>query len=181
MSLDAQGPASRGVSAVADTGGVAKKTVFHRWLYAPARFRLLVGLYPPLLGAGVRVAHIAEDWTDGSIAMRVYPWTSNLHGAAFGGALFSATDVLYGMMLSAQLGRDYEVWTKAASIDFHRPGRGTLRLRVQLSPEEADRIRGQAARDGAAEVIHQVEIVDGSAAVVASAQHTMRVRSRSAN
>lgn len=166
--------------AVTDTGSVTTKTPFHRWLFAPARFRLLVGLYPPLLGAGVRVAYMADDWTDGAISMRVYPWTSNLHGAAFGGALFSATDVLYGMMLAAQLGRDYEVWTKAATIEFHSPGRGTLRLRVQLPPEEAERIRTVAARDGIAEVVHRVEIVDSGAAVVASAQHTMRVRSRSA-
>lgn len=154
------------------------KTVFHGWLYKPSRFRLLVGLYPPLLGAGVRVSHIADDWTSGAITVRVYPWTANLHGAAFGGALFSATDVLYGMMLAAQLGRRFEVWTKAASIDFQAPGRGRLELRVELPHEEAERIRDEATREGVTQVIHHVDIVDSSGTVVAGADHTMRIRLR---
>jgi acyl-coenzyme A thioesterase PaaI-like protein len=155
-----------------------QKTPFHRWLFRPSRFRVLVSLYPPLLGAGVRVSRIADDWTSGSVSLRVYPWTANLHGAAFGGALFSATDILYGMMLAAQLGRRFEVWTKSAQIEFHAPGRGRLRLDVTLTPEEAQTIREQTERDGSSDVIHHVEILDSAGTVVAEATHTMRVRTR---
>ena len=155
-----------------------RKTPFHRWLFRPARFRVLVSLYPPLLGAGVRVSRIADDWSSGTVSLRVYPWTANLHGAAFGGALFSATDILYGMMLAAQLGRRFEVWTKAAQIEFHAPGRGRLHLDVSLTHDEADRIRRDTERDGSSDVIHRVAIVDATGTVVAEATHTMRVRTR---
>ncbi|GAA2052135.1 PaaI family thioesterase [Williamsia deligens] len=155
-----------------------RKTPFHRWLFRPGRFRVLVSLYPPLLGAGVRVSRISDDWTSGVVSLRVYPWTANLHGAAFGGALFSATDILYGMMLAAQLGRRFEVWTKAAHIEFHAPGRGRLRLDVTLTHDEAQTIREQTERDGSSDVIHHVAIVDGAGTVVAEATHTMRVRVR---
>ncbi len=119
-----------------------RKTPFHRWLFRPARFRVLVSIFPPLLGAGVHVSRIADDWTSGTVALRVHPWTANLHGAAFGGALFSATDILYGMMLAAQLGRRFEVWTKSAHIEFHAPGRGRLHLDVTLSPRRPRRSAG---------------------------------------
>jgi acyl-coenzyme A thioesterase PaaI-like protein len=155
-----------------------RKTPFHRWLYRPARFRVLVSLYPPLLGAGVRVSRIADDWTSGTVTLRVHPWTANLHGAAFGGALFSATDILYGMMLAAQLGRRFEVWTKSAQIEFHAPGRGRLHLDVTLSPDETEQIRQDTERDGSSDVVHHVAIVDATGTVVAEATHTMRVRTR---
>ncbi|MEH3154633.1 MAG: DUF4442 domain-containing protein [Gordonia paraffinivorans] len=155
-----------------------RKTPFHRWLFRPARFRVLVSLYPPLLGAGVRVSRISDDWTSGTVSLRVYPWTANLHGAAFGGALFSATDILYGMMLAAQLGRRFEVWTKSAQIEFHAPGRGRLHLDVTLGHDEAQTIRDQTERDGSSDVIHHVAIVDSAGTVVAEARHTMRVRLR---
>ncbi|MGZ8177276.1 DUF4442 domain-containing protein [Williamsia sp. SKLECPSW1] len=154
------------------------KTPFHRWVYEPSRFRRLIGLYPPLLGAGVRVSHISDDWTAGTVTVRVRPWTANLHGSAFGGALFSATDVLYGMMLAAQLGRRFEVWTKAATIEFHAPGTGTLTLAVRLPHDEAAALRETTERDGTTDVVHHVEIVDGRGTVVAEADHTMRIRVR---
>lgn len=154
------------------------KTPFHRWVYAPSRFRRLIGLYPPLLGAGVRVSHISDDWTAGTVTVRVHPWTANLHGSAFGGALFSATDVLYGMMLAAQLGRRFEVWTKAASIEFHAPGTGTLTLQVRLPHDEAESLRARTEQDGSIDVVHHVEIVDARGTLVADADHTMRIRLR---
>ena len=156
----------------------ATKTPLHRWLFRPRRFRLLIGLYPPLLGAGVRVSRIADDWTSGSVAVTVYPWTANLHGAAFGGALFSATDILYGMMLAAQLGREFEVWTKSATIDFRAPGRGSLALDVVVTSAEAQAIRDRAERHGVCDIDHHVTIRDSHGTVVAEATHTLRVRLR---
>ncbi len=154
------------------------KTVFHRWIYAPTRFRRLVALYPPLLGAGIRIPSISDDWTVGEVNVRVYPWTANVHGAAFGGSLFSATDVLYGMMLAAQLGRGFEVWTRSATIDFIAPGRGKLTLRVELPHSETAEIRDRTEREGTSEAVHQADIIDAKGEVVATAHHTMRIRAR---
>ncbi|GAB2661892.1 YiiD C-terminal domain-containing protein [Gordonia jinhuaensis] len=155
------------------------KTVFHRWIHDPAVFPHLVSLYPPLLGSGIRVPRVSRDWTEGTVTMRVRPWTANAHGAAFGGSLFSATDILYGMMLAAQLGKGFEVWTKTASIDFVNPGRGKLTLRVQVTPEEVASIRERAAREGGrTDAQHVAVIVDESGETVATAHHTMRVRMR---
>ena len=45
-------------------------------------------------------------------------------GHAFAGSLFAMTDAFYMLMLMANLGRDYIVWDKAASIRDRKPGKG---------------------------------------------------------
>ncbi|MGZ8177888.1 PaaI family thioesterase [Williamsia sp. SKLECPSW1] len=137
---------------------------------------MLIGLYPPLLGAGIRVTRMSPDWTSGELVLRVHPWTANLHGAAFGGALFSATDVLYGTMLTAQLGHRFQVWTRSATIDFLSPGKGKLMLQVELPRSEAESIRERVERDRSSEAVHRVSIVDAHGTTIAVAQHVLRIR-----
>lgn len=154
------------------------KTMLHRCSASPTAFPVLASLYLPLLGSGIRSRHIAPDWTSGELTMRVAPWTANTHGTAFGGALFAATDVLYGAPLSGQLGGDYQVWTKSATIDFHRPGRGQLTCRVEVPATEADLIRDQLSEQRSTSVVHTALIVDSREKAVVEARHTMSVRRR---
>ena len=152
--------------------------MLHRYSASPSAFPVLASLYPPLLGSGIRIRHIASDWTSGELTMRVAPWTANTNGTAFGGALFAATDVLYGALLSGQLGGGYQVWTKSATIDFHRPGRGRLACRVEVPATEADLIRDQLIEHRSTSVVHTARIADGRGHTVVEARHTMFVRRR---
>ena len=45
------------------------------------------------------------------------------------------------LMLMANLGRDYIVWDKAASIRYRKPGKGTVRAEFRLSDSQIDDIR----------------------------------------
>nr|WP_187354413.1 DUF4442 domain-containing protein [Dietzia aerolata] len=152
--------------------------MLHRYTASPTAFPVLASLYPPLLGSGIRIRRIAPDWTSGELTMRVAPWTANTNGTAFGGALFAATDVLYGALLSGQLGGGYQVWTKSATIDFHRPGRGRLTCQVEVPAMEADMIREQLTEQRSTSVVHTARIADSRGDVVVEARHTMFVRRR---
>ena len=85
--------------------------MLHRYSASPTAFPVLASLYPPLLGSGIRIRHIAPDWTSGELTMRVAPWTANTNGTALRRRVAAATDVLYGALLS---GRSVAVtrWTK---------------------------------------------------------------------
>lgn len=155
------------------------KTLFHRYARSPQAFPVLASLYPPLLGSGIRIREITPDWTRGELSMHVAPWTANTNGTAFGGSLFAATDVLYGALLSGQLGGRYQVWTKTATIDFHRPGRGRLHCTVEVPHTEADSIRDDLAERSSTSVLHTAQIVDSRGATVVEARHTMFIRRRS--
>ncbi|MBB1024960.1 MULTISPECIES: DUF4442 domain-containing protein [unclassified Dietzia] len=152
------------------------KTLLHRYTSSPRAFPLLASLYPPLLGSGIRIRHVAPDWSRGELSMHVAPWTANTNGTAFGGALFAATDVLYGALLSGQLGGGYQVWTKSATIDFRAPGRGRLRCMVDVPGPEADAIRQQLSERPSTSVVHTAVVTDSRGATVVEAQHTMCVR-----
>lgn len=152
------------------------KTLFHRYTSSPRAFPVLASLYPPLLGSGIRIRHVDPNWTRGELAMHVAPWTANTNGTAFGGALFAATDVLYGALLAGQLGGDYQVWTKSATIDFLRPGRGTLTCVVDVPRTEADGIREQLSERSSTSVIHTALVVDNRGSTVVEARHTMAIR-----
>jgi hypothetical protein len=43
------------------------------------------------------------------------------------------TDAFYRLMLMANLGHDYMVWDKSASIRCRKPGKGTVRAEFRLS------------------------------------------------
>ena len=49
------------------------------------------------------------------------------------------------IMLIENLGRDYIVWDKSASIRFKKPGSGTVSARFRLSQQQVEEIR-QAVR-----------------------------------
>ena len=155
------------------------KTLLHRYTSSPLAFPVLASLYPPLLGSGIRIRHVAPDWTRGELNMHVAPWTANTNGTAFGGALFAATDVLYGALLSGQLCGGYQVWTKSATIDFRAPGRGRLRCVVDVPGPESDAIRERLADHPSTSVVHTAVVSDSRGTTVVEAQHTMFIRRKS--
>ena len=84
--------------------------------------RRAVNFWPPFLGAGIRVKHISPDMKFIEVQMKLRWWNANYVGTHFGGSLFAMTDAFYMLMLMANLGRDYIVWDKTASIRYRKPG-----------------------------------------------------------
>src|SRR5699024_732782 len=126
--------------------------------------------------SGIRVREIAPDWTSGELSMRVAPWTANTNGTAFGGSLFAATDVLYGGLLSGQLGGKYQVWTKTAAIDFQRPGRGRLHCSVEVPPSPSYVVREALVTRSTSSVVPTAQIIAGVSDAVCRDDHTNLIR-----
>ena len=139
------------------------------------RFRLLVNLYPPYLGAGVRVTRIADDFHSLDVEMRLWPWNRNYVGTHFGGSLFSMADPFFMIMLLELLGKGYVVWDKAGTIRFRRPGRGTVRAHLEIPPERVAEIRRAADQDGKVQPTFTVEIRDAGGEVVAEVEKLISV------
>lgn len=55
--------------------------------------------------------------------------------------MFAMTDPFFMVMLMKNLGRQYIVWDKAASIDFIKPGRSHVRVIFELSEEVLQDLR----------------------------------------
>jgi hypothetical protein len=79
------------------------------------------------------------------VRMKLTRWNRNYVGTQFGGSLYSMVDPFYMLLLIEQLGRDYIVWDKAASIDFISPGKGPVYAEFHVDDALLDEIRQQTA------------------------------------
>ena len=142
----------------------------------PRLIRWGINLWPPFLGAGIRVRHIAPDWSEVRVELRQGLLNRNAVGTHYGGSLFSMTDPFYALMLLHHLGERYLIWDQAASIDFVAPGRGTVRAIFQLTAEVVESIRARAQSGAKVLPEFDVEISDGAGALVARVHKTLYVR-----
>jgi len=142
----------------------------------PRQLRWGMNLWPPFLGAGIRVRHIARDWSEVRVELRQGLLNRNYVGTHYGGSLFSMTDPFYALMLMHLLGERYLVWDQAASIEFLAPGRGTVSAVFRLANEEVDPIRAQAASGEKVSPAFDVEVRDAQGALVARVHKTLYVR-----
>jgi len=143
-----------------------------------AHLRRWINLWPPFLGAGIRVTKIAPDMKSIDVEMKLRWWNANYVGTHFGGSLFAMTDAFYMLMLMANLGRDYIVWDKAASIRYRKPGKGTVRAEFRLSDAQLDDIRDKLKTLPKYEPTFQVEVKDESGEVVAAVEKLIHVRKK---
>ncbi|HEX7184136.1 MAG TPA: DUF4442 domain-containing protein [Thermoanaerobaculia bacterium] len=139
----------------------------------------LLNLYPPYIGAGVRV-RAASDLRTFEVRMRLRWWNRNYVGTHFGGSLYTMCDPFFMLILLEHLGRDYVVWDKAATIRFRRPGRGTVKAVFHIPPEQVEEIRAAADRGGKVEPVFRVEVTDERGEVVAEVEKLLYVRRKDA-
>jgi hypothetical protein len=147
-------------------GGTKNSHALRRW----------INLWPPFLGAGIRVKRIAPDMKAVDVEMKLGWWNANYVGTHFGGSLFAMTDAFYMLMLMANLGRDYIVWDKAASIRYRKPGKGTVRAEFRLSDAKLNDIREKLKTLPKYEPVFSVEVKDEAGVVIAQVEKLLHVR-----
>lgn len=134
--------------------------------------------FPAYRGTGARIRHIAADWSEVRVALPLNWRTRNYVGSIFGGSMYGAVDPIYMVMLIKRLGPGFEVWDKAASIRFRRPGRSTLHATFRVGDALLAEIRDAVARDGRVERKLAVDLVDAAGEIHASCEKLLTIRRR---
>jgi len=143
---------------------------------SPAHLRRWINLWPPFLGAGIHIRRIAPDMKAVDVEMKLRFWNANYVGTHFGGSLFAMTDPFYMLMLMANLGRDYIVWDKAATIRYRKPGTGKMRAEFRLTDAQLDDVRERLKTLPKYEPVFSVEVKDEESEVVAAVEKVLHVR-----
>jgi acyl-coenzyme A thioesterase PaaI-like protein len=138
----------------------------------------LVSLYPPYLGAGVRVSYPKDDAHKIVVRMGLHWWNKNLFGTQFGGSLYSMCDPHFVFIVIKNLGPGYLVWNKAAQIEFLRPGRGRVTATFHVPAEKIAEIREAADRGEKVEPVLVAEIVTDGGELVARVTERLWVRKK---
>jgi hypothetical protein len=92
--------------------------------------------------------------------------------------LFAITDAFYMLMLMANLGPDYVVWDKAATIRYRKPGKGTVRVAFRLADSQIDDIREKLKTLPKYEPVFLVEVKDDAGVVIAEVDKVLHVRKK---
>ena len=133
-----------------------------------------INIWPPFYGAGIRVRWRSNRAVD--VEMKLRFWNRNYVGAHYGGSLYSMADPFYMLMLMENLGRDYIVWDKAASIRFRKPGKGRVKAEFRLTDTQLEEIREKLKLQEKYEPTFLVEVKDEAGDVVAEVQKVLHIR-----
>ena len=146
--------------------GESWKSCWLRWKF---------NFFPALRGTGARVTYLSDDWREVRIRLPLNWRTRNYVGTIYGGSLYGAVDPFYMVMLIRNLGPDYVVWDKAATIRFRKPGRGTLYARFTLDAAELDSIRRALDGQRSIDRVYNVELTDAEGTVHASVEKVIYI------
>lgn len=135
-----------------------------------------LSLYPPFLGAGIRVLRLAGDPPGYESRLHARFWNRNYYGTHFGGAIYTMCDPFHVLILAAELGPGYAVWDKSATVHFRRPGRGTLTARFEIPRAKVELIRVAADAGERLEPTFVVEVRNEQDELVAEVEKVLSVR-----
>ncbi|MFN2146545.1 MAG: DUF4442 domain-containing protein [Anaerolineales bacterium] len=145
---------------------------------SPKRLKRLINLYPPYLGAGIKVEHIREDWKETRVSMSIRWYNRNIVGTHFGGSLYALIDPHLMLMLMQLLGEDYIVWDKAASIEFIKASKKKVSAVIQVSDEVIEEIRQKTANGNKYLPTFTIEIRDEEDELVALAEKVIYIKKK---
>ena len=131
--------------------------------------------FPPFVGAGIRVVTADPGGGIYRVRMKLSFYNRNALGTHFGGSLYAMCDPFLALILIYQLGPDYAVWDKTSTIEFRRPGRGTVSATFEIPPEKIGEIRAAADAGEVVEPVFEVRVIDESGDTVARVTKTIHV------
>lgn len=138
--------------------------------------RMLMNLWPPFLGAGISVEHIAADFSSARIRMVLRWYNRNYVGTHYGGSLFSMTDAFFAILAIHQLGSGYVVWDKYSSIDYLAPGKGAVYADFVLPAGFVAEVLKHTADGNKYEPILTTTIFDADGVAVATVDKKLYIR-----
>lgn len=147
----------------------------------PKRLKRIINLYPPYIGAGVRVSYISEDWTELHVAMSLRWFNRNAVGTHFGGSLYSMIDPHLMLLLMHLLGKEYVVWDKSAEIEFIKASKRKVTSVIKITSKDLEVIRKNTDNGEKYFSNFTVEIRDGDGDLVAKVKKILYIRKKQNN
>jgi acyl-coenzyme A thioesterase PaaI-like protein len=138
----------------------------------------LINFYGPFLGAGVKLEKMTKDFRQARVSMKLTFYNRNYMGTQFGGSLYAMVDPWYMLMLIKNLGKDYIVWDKAATINFRKPGKGKVTAEFHLTEEHLNEIKKTLETHNKMDYVFKVEVKDDAGKLIADVDKVLYIRKK---
>lgn len=139
-----------------------------------------MNLWPPFVGAGIRVTRISADFREVDVRLKLGVLNRNYFGTQFGGSIYAMTDPFFALMMLRNLGPEYIVWDKAGTIDYRRPARGDVFAHFRLPRSAIARAQAATAGGDRHEPTLHVRVFDAAGQTIAEVGKTLYIRRRPA-
>lgn len=137
-----------------------------------------INWYPPYLGAGISVTAVNDNFTRLEVQLKSTLYNKNLFGTHFGGSLYSMCDPFFVFIITQYLGKGYIVWDKAASIQFKKPGTGTVKAVFEIEEETLKKVKSEIDELGKKDYPFSATIKNSADEVVAEVEKLIYVRKK---
>lgn len=137
--------------------------------------------YPPLFFMGLRIDFIAPDYQSLRASLPLRWYARNFHGTMFGGHLCAASDPLPALMCARifqMAGKSVEVWTRANAVEFIKPARGRVEMRIEVSDKDIATMSDELDRSGKTFHEFQFNFYDRGGAIIAAVKNTVYLKRR---
>lgn len=138
----------------------------------------IINFYPPYLGSGISVKSVNDDFTQITTQLKLRWYNKNAVGTHFGGSLFSMCDPFYMFILMENLGKDYIVWDKAASIKFIKAESKPVHATFEISTNRIAEIKAFVDTNGKGDFTFNTTIDNENGDVIAEVQKLVYVRNK---
>ena len=145
----------------------------------PNQLKRILNIYPPYLGAGVKVEAIREDWKELRVSMKMRWYNRNAVGTHFGGSLYAMVDPHLMLLLMQLLGKEYIVWDQSAKIEFIKASHKKVSSVIAISEDELEEIKRNTEKGNKTNATFVVDIRDEAQVLVARVEKVIYVRKKS--
>jgi len=146
--------------------------------FTPKLLKTMLNIYPPYIGAGVKVTHISDDWRELHASMSLRWYNKNAVNTHFGGSLYSMIDPHLMLLLMEILGKEYRVWDKAADIDFIKASKKKVTSVIKITEQDIQNIKQHTHSGEKFLPVFTIEVRDENNDLVARVKKTIYIKKK---
>jgi hypothetical protein len=144
----------------------------------PSLLKFGLSWWAPFLGTGISVRKIAPDYSSVTVQMKQRWYNRNAFGTHFGGSLYAMCDPFFALLLVAKLGKNYYVWDKGATIEFIKPGIGTVSAVFDWTQSQIDDILLQTDGGQKCHPVRVLNVLNAQGEIVARVEKILYVKKK---
>jgi len=141
----------------------------------------MLNLWIPFIFNGIRIIYISDNFRSIDVRLKLSFWNRNPGKAIWGGAIFSAADSFYPIMLKQNAiikGIQTQFFTKSTQVNYLKEAKTNLIFSFKLTEDQVDNMVNILNTNGKYQEWHTVYGLDdfGSKCVKIKIQPYLRIR-----
>tara|TARA_B110000438_G_scaffold200932_1_gene192455 strand:+ start:98 stop:571 length:474 start_codon:yes stop_codon:yes gene_type:complete len=136
---------------------------YHSAQLKPSELKRMLNLWLPFIFNRIKITKVSNEFRNIEVRLKLSFWNRNPGKALWGGAIFSAADSFFPIMLKQNAllnGIKTDFFTKSTNVSYLKPSKTDLVFNFTLSDQEVDTMIDILKTDGKYQEWHTVYGID---------------------